>query len=262
MSDPTNPDDSVTDGSAGRPPLTVGFLHLGSDRGGIHRDGRMLATRLRERPGLRVVECAVDVTDAGPAGLRKLARAARALAIADVTIVPYSPNRLWAPGRSHLVQLVLTLLISRPVTVVHDVYPSRRWFSRNWWALAACGLLSRAVVFHEQHEVTTLETVPRRGRLFRVPLPVEAVSLPPRARARAQLGVSESAGFSAWSAGSIPRKNCERAIEVARATCRRRLSSGLSGRRPPAPSPTCGARAARQRPRRRRAADDHGYVER
>ena len=97
---------------AGREPLTVGFLHLGSERSGIHQDGRKLATRLRERPGMRVVECGVDVTDAGLAGLRRLVRAARALAIADVAIVPYSPNRLWAPGPTHLVQLALTLLLS------------------------------------------------------------------------------------------------------------------------------------------------------
>ncbi len=58
--------------------MTVGFLHLGSERGGINRDGRMLAARLRERPDMRVVECAVDVTDAGLKGLPRLARAARA----------------------------------------------------------------------------------------------------------------------------------------------------------------------------------------
>jgi glycosyltransferase involved in cell wall biosynthesis len=208
-------DDTVTGGDAGREPLTVGFLHLGSDRGGIHRDGRMLATRLRERPGVRAVECAVDITDGGLAGLRSLMRAARALAVADVTIVPYSPNRLWAPGRTHLVQLVLTLLVlSRSVTVLHDVYPSRSWRSRNWWALTTCALLGRAVVFHEQHELATLETVPRRGRLCRIPLPVEAMSLPPRSGARAQLGVSESAAVLGMVGWIHPRKNCERAVQV------------------------------------------------
>lgn len=208
-------DGAVTDGEAGREPLTVGFLHLGSERSGIHRDGRMLATRLRERPGVRAVECAVDVTDGGLAGLRKLMRAARALAVADVTIVPYSPNRLWAPGRTHLVQLVLTLLtVSRTVTVVHDVYPSRRWRSRNWWALTACALLGRAVVFHEQHELATLRTVPRRGRLLRIPLPVETMSLPPRSGARARLGVSESAPVLAMVGWIHPRKNCQRAVQV------------------------------------------------
>lgn len=205
----------MTEVDAGRELLTVGFLHLGPEQSGIHRDGRMLATRLRERPGVRVVECAVNVTDAGVTGLLKFMRAARALAIADVTIVPYSPNRLWAPGRTHLVQLVLTLLLlPRTVTVVHDVYPSRRWSSRNWWALTACALLSRAVVFHEQHELATLLAVPRRGRLLRVPLPVEAMSLPSRAHARAQLGVSESAAVLGMVGWIHPRKNCERAVQV------------------------------------------------
>jgi glycosyltransferase involved in cell wall biosynthesis len=200
---------------AGRAPMTVGFLHLGSERGGIHRDGRMLAARLRRRPDIRVVECAVDLTGAGLTGLSKLARAARTLSVADVTIVPYSPNRLWAPGRTHLVQLVLTLiLVPRAVTVVHDVYPSRRWLSRNWWALTAVALLSRAVVFHEQHELATLKAVPGRGRLFRVPLPVEAMSLPPRSGARAQLEVTESAAVLGMVGWIHPRKNCERAIEV------------------------------------------------
>lgn len=205
----------MTEGAAGYEPLTVGFLHLGSERSGIHQDGRKLATRLRERRGVRVVECAVDVTGGGLAGLRRLRRAVRALAVADVTIVPYSPNRLWAPGYGHLVQLALTLLLlSRTVTVVHDVYPSRPWLSRNWWALTTCALLSRAVIFHEQHELTTLETVPRRARLFRVPLPVEPMSLPPRSGARAQLGVSDSATVLGMLGWIHPRKKCERAVEV------------------------------------------------
>lgn len=195
--------------------MAIGFLHLGSERGGIHRDGRMLAARLRERPEVRVVECAVDVTDAGLGGLTKLARAARALAQADVTIVPYSPNRLWAPGRTHLIQLVLVLvLLRRAITVVHDVYPSRRWLSRNWWALTAAALLSRAVVFHERHELATLNAVPRRGPLFRVPLPVEAMSLPARGQARTELGLTDSDAVLGMVGWIHPRKNCERAIEV------------------------------------------------
>jgi glycosyltransferase involved in cell wall biosynthesis len=164
---------------------------------------------------MRVVERAVDVTHAGGSALLRLIRAARALATMDVTIVPYSPNRLWAPGPTHLVQLAVTLLfLPRTVTVVHDVYPSRRWSSRNWWALTLCSLLSRAVVFHEQHELRTLEAIPRRCRLFRVPLPVEAMSLPPKTDARAQLGVSESAPVLAMVGWIHPRKNCERAIQV------------------------------------------------
>lgn len=196
-------------------PITVGFLHLGSERGGIHRYGRMLAVRLGERPGVRVVECATDVSDGGVASLRSLLRAGRALATADVTILSYSPNRLWAGGHTHLVQLGLTLLLlRRPVTVLHDVYPSLRWRSRRWWALAVCGLLSRAVVVHEQHEMATLATVPRRARLSRIPHFVEEMSLAPRARARAELGVGDTAlvlGMVGWI---HPRKNCERAIEV------------------------------------------------
>jgi glycosyltransferase involved in cell wall biosynthesis len=195
--------------------VTVGFLHLGSDRSGIHQDGRALAMALNERPGVRVVEWAIDVTQGGVASLRALLGARRALAAADVTIVSYSPNRLWAAGHTHLVQLVLTLLVlPRPVTVLHDVYPSRRWRSRNWWALTASGLLSRAVVYHEEHEMATLRAIPRRGRLSRVPLAVEAISLPPRSRARAQLGVSESAVVLGMVGWIHSRKNCERAIEV------------------------------------------------
>ena len=112
-------------------------------------------------------------------------------------------------------QLVLTLLaVSRPITVLHDVYPSRRWRSRNWWALTACALLSRAVVFHEQHELPTLAAVPRRGRLFRIPLAVEAMSLPrevPRAR---ELGVSRVRRGARDGGWIHPRKNCERAVEA------------------------------------------------
>jgi glycosyltransferase involved in cell wall biosynthesis len=193
----------------------VGFLHLGSEQGGIHRDGRTLAAQLRKRPGVRVLEHGVDLSHTGGTGLLRLVRAARALRAADVTIVPYSPNRLWASSPAHLMQLVLTLLLlSRTVTVVHDVYPSRRWSSRNWWALTACTLLSRAVVFHEQHELTTLEAIPRRCRLVRVPLPVEAMSLPPKTDARAQLSVNASTTVLAMVGWIHPRKSCERAIQV------------------------------------------------
>jgi glycosyltransferase involved in cell wall biosynthesis len=100
------------------------------------------------------------------------------------------------------------------VTVLHDVYPSRSWRSRNWWTLTTCALLSRAVVFHERHELATLETVPRRGRLCRIPPPVEAMSLPPRSGARAQLGVSESTAVLGMVGWIHPRKNCERAVQV------------------------------------------------
>jgi glycosyltransferase involved in cell wall biosynthesis len=210
-----NADDAAIEDAIGREPLTIGFLHLGTEQGGIHRDGRMLATRLSERAGLRAVECAVDVTGGGVAGMRRLLGAARALAGADVTIVPYSPNRLWAGGRTQLAQLALALLaLSRPVAVLHDVYPSRPWRSRDWWALAICALLSRAVVVHEEHELTTLEPVPRGGRVFRVPLATEAMSLPPRSRARAALGVSESAVVLGMVGWIHRRKNCERAIQV------------------------------------------------
>ena len=138
----------------------------------------MLAARLRDRPGCAFSSMPSTSPRGGAAACASSCERPARLRAADVTIVPYSPNRLWASGRTHLVQLVLTqLLLSRTVTVVHDVYPSRRWSSRNWWALTACTLLSRAVVFHEQHELTTLEAIPRRGRLFRVPLAVEAMSL-------------------------------------------------------------------------------------
>jgi glycosyltransferase involved in cell wall biosynthesis len=205
----------VLEEEAGPEPVTIGFLHLGSDRGGIHRDGRMLAGQLREHPGVRVVECTVEVTGGGLAGLRMLVRAARALRVADVTIVPYGPNRLWASGGTHLLQLAVTLLaLSRPVTILHDVYPPRRWRSRNWWALTTAGLLSRAVVFHEGHELGTLMAVPHRGRLSRIPLPVGAMSLPPRPDARAQFGLTESTVVVGMVGWIHPRKNCERAIEV------------------------------------------------
>ena len=195
--------------------MTIGFLHLGSDRGGIHRDGRILARRLGEQADVEVLECAVDVTSAGIGSMRKLIGAARVLQGADVTIVPYSPNRLWTPGRTHLVQLVLTLLVlSRTVVIVHDVYPSRPWRSRNWWALAACGLLGRAVVFHEQHEISTLSRVPRHGLLFRIPLPVEEMALPSRPHARDRLDVGESSMVLGMVGWIHPRKNCERAIHA------------------------------------------------
>jgi glycosyltransferase involved in cell wall biosynthesis len=175
----------------------------------------MLAERLGERPGVRVVECAVDVTDGGLAAVHKLVEARRVLGVADITIVPYTPNRLWAGGRTHLIQLVLALvLLRRTVTVLHDVYPSRRWRSRNWWALTTCAVLSRAVVLHEQHELATLQHVPRRARLCRIPLAIEQIRLPPKPEARHRFGVSESAALLGMVGWMHPRKNCERAVRA------------------------------------------------
>jgi glycosyltransferase involved in cell wall biosynthesis len=50
--------------------------------------------------------------------------------------------------------------------------------------------------------------------LFRVPLAIEALSLPPRSQARAALGVSESAVVLGMVGWIHSRKNCERAIHV------------------------------------------------
>ena len=194
---------------------TVAFLQLGDEGSGVRRDGRMLAAALREQSGVEVMEHAADLSQGGVAALRSLGRAVRALRSADVAVIPYGPNRLWAGGRTRLLQLVLAELAMRPtVTVLHDIYPRRPWRSVEWWAMAVASLLSRTIVFHEAHEFDVVRTLPRTAHAIRIPLAIDTIDLVPSRQARTELGIPDEAPIVGMVGWIHPRKNCETAIRT------------------------------------------------
>jgi glycosyltransferase involved in cell wall biosynthesis len=197
-------------------PLTIGFLHLGDPRGGVHRYGRMLAEALRSSPHAQVVEREAVATPGGVRGIASIARAVAGLSGADVTIVHYGRHHLWAPGREQLLQLAMTHLAlrRRTITVLHDVQPRTGMRRSEALALLLNRLLARRIVVHSAHERDRLAWLPGGRRILVIPLPMESRSLPPQDWARSRLGVPHDETILAMVGWIHPRKNAAAAIEA------------------------------------------------
>jgi glycosyltransferase involved in cell wall biosynthesis len=196
--------------------LRVGLLQLGDRRGGIHRDGRIIASELRRLPAVRVTEHETLMSARGWRGLRQALAAVRALPDVDITLVPYGRYRLWAASPSRILQLLIVHLglRRRTVAILHDVYAPGSKRRSEWWALAACTALSRAVIVHGEGELTSLRGLPGAGRATVVPLLVESRSLQSREAARGELGVDPAARVIAMVGWIHPRKNHELALRA------------------------------------------------
>ena len=195
--------------------LLIGFLHLGASESGIRRHGETLAAELAKRPGIEVLEASTNLVGGGIQALRRLGRAARVLRVADVIVLSHSPYRLWAGGRTRLLQLVVAALALRPsVILLHDVYPADAWRSVDWWALAVLGRLGHELIYQEEHERAVLATLPGGERITRVPHPIISVQLPSRAEARATLGVADETVVVSLIGWLHPRKNPESAVRA------------------------------------------------
>jgi glycosyltransferase involved in cell wall biosynthesis len=192
------------------------MLHLGSPVHGINRYGRMIATEMRRFPGVSVLEHDHDLTRHGWRGVADAARVTRSFSGADVVVVPYCPNGLWGSRRGRLAQLV-TVLAGTPapvVVVLHDVYhPGGRRHS-DWWAMALCSALPKAIVIHGEHERARLETLPRAGRAQVIPHFIE--HRPPMGRddARDALGVGAETPVVGVLGWIHPRKHYELAVHL------------------------------------------------
>ena len=196
-------------------PLIIGFLHLGGSGSAIRRHGEQLASVLDQRPGVEIVQTSADPNIGGVAGMREIGQAARALGRADVAVIPYSPHRLWAGGQERMLQLAATALLLHPVVVLlHDVYPATPWRSPDWRALAVLAGLGRELVFQEDHERTTLDTLPGALRATRIAHPIIPTVLPPRDASRAALGVPEDALVAGMIGWIHQRKNPEAAVRA------------------------------------------------
>jgi glycosyltransferase involved in cell wall biosynthesis len=172
--------------------LTVGYLHLGSPRGGVRRYGLELAAAARQDPSLAVVEDDCGGSRRSPGDLR---RSARHLDAADVAHLQWKLAD-WGGGYRALAALELFLQASRKphVVTLHDVYARvgwrERWTSPGALALRRLALSRATVVVHGQEERERLAGL-IGDRVHVVPHFVEErAPLPDRDLAKRALGVS------------------------------------------------------------------------
>lgn len=195
--------------------LRVGLLALGGSRSGIRRYGRMIAGEIGEG-GAEILSHETDLSPGGWAGIRESWRAVRRLRSADVSMIPYGPYRLWAPGGWKLAQLAIVYLglRRRTVTTVHDAFFPESCRRVEWWALVTSMTLSSVVVVHGTHEQRRLAAIPGGRRAVVIPLFIEERPLSSRSDARRQLDLRADTPVLAMIGWIHPRKNCELAIEV------------------------------------------------
>lgn len=191
--------------------LVVG---LGPREGGIARYGRRLARALRDA-GTTAREVEV-VTGARGGSFRDLVAGLRVVRRAPIVIVPYSRYGLWGGGRAGAFELLLLrLMVPRPVTVLHDViYPGgpRRI---EWWRMALVSRLGARPVVLSEHDQESLRRMGVRSATT-IPHHVERLELPPRADARARLGVAPDTPVLAVVGWIHPRKGHAVAIDILR----------------------------------------------
>jgi glycosyltransferase involved in cell wall biosynthesis len=175
--------------------LRVGFLHVGRERSGLRRYGRILAAEASTRRDLEVVE-----SDAGgrDAGYRELRAAAARLRDTDVVHLQWKLAD-WDPRTGGLPRMEVVLqTIRRPVVVtLHDVFVREGLWDRAL-SPAALGLrrLGRAaasLVVHSEDERGRLDGLVPAAKVAVVPHFVELrPDLPDRSAARRQLGVADA----------------------------------------------------------------------
>jgi glycosyltransferase involved in cell wall biosynthesis len=175
-------------------PLRVGYLHVGRERSGLRRYGRLLAAEARARPDLEVIESDVGGREASFGALRE---AAGRLHEADVVHVQWKLAD-WDPRLGGLPRLeVLVRSLRRPLVVtMHDVFvPAGRWqrrISPTVLGVRRLGHAAASLVVHSEDERRRLTGLIPPARLEVVPHLVEVRDrLPDRAAARAALGLAD-----------------------------------------------------------------------
>jgi glycosyltransferase involved in cell wall biosynthesis len=170
----------------------VGFLHVGRERSGVRRYGRILAEEMARRGDLEVVEVDAGARDASLADLR---RAGRALRETDVVHLQWKLAD-WGSRTGGLPRTEIVLRGARRPAVVtlHDV-----WERRGAWARhvspAALGLRrlggrAARVVVHLEEERRRLDGLIAAERVVVVPHFVEERGpLPGQAEAARAIGL-------------------------------------------------------------------------
>ena len=108
--------------------MKLGYLHLGRNRHGVNRYGRMLAAEARSREGVEVLEESLILTGRRRDDRAALARAADGLSGCDLVHLQYNRS-LWGEGRSQLFALrCFTRRCRAPlVASLHDIYLDNPW---------------------------------------------------------------------------------------------------------------------------------------
>ena len=100
------------------------------------------------------------------------------------------------------------------VVVFHDLYSPGGRRRSEWWAMAVCTELSRAVIIHGEHERHRLYRLPRADQVRVIPHFIEHRRPIPRHEARSALGVDAQdriVGVLGWI---HPRKGYETAVRL------------------------------------------------
>jgi glycosyltransferase involved in cell wall biosynthesis len=176
--------------SGGR--LRVGFLHVGRERSGVRRYGRILAEEAGRHADLEVIEVDAGARDAS---LRDLARAGRALRAAEVVQVQWKLAD-WGPRTGGLPRTELVLATAgRPAVVtLHDVVERHglreRRLSASAVGMRRLGRRAAALVVHLDEERRRLDGMVPAGSVSVIPHFVEQrPPLPAGGEARRALGL-------------------------------------------------------------------------
>ncbi len=173
-------------------PIRIGFLHVGRERSGLRRYGRILAAEAAARPDLEVIE-----SDAGGRGASwaDLRRAARRLSDADVVHLQWKLAD-WGPRSGGIPRMEVVLqTLRRPVVItLHDVFAREgvwdRFLSPAALGLRRLGTAASSLIVHSEEERGRLRGMVPSAKVEVVPHFVEVRDgLPDRAAAREALGV-------------------------------------------------------------------------
>ena len=191
-------------------------------------------------------------------GVRDALSVAPKFASADVVLVPYSQNGLWGSQRAKLAQLAIVLKgIRSPVVVVlHDVYGPGGRRRSEWWAMAMCSALPRAIIIHGEHERPRLYRMPRADRARVIPTSSSSAARS-RARRRAAHSASMTGPSSSASSGGSTHASDMRSPSGSWRRWTRSSSSGSLGLLRREARPMVEAEGARRRARSCQSLDGH-----
>jgi glycosyltransferase involved in cell wall biosynthesis len=174
--------------------LRLGYLHVGRERSGVRRYGRVLADAARRVPDLVVTE-----SDAGErdAPIRALRAAGQRLRGSDVVHLQWKLAD-WGPrtGGMPRLEIVRVSVDATIIVTLHDVSEPHgireRWLEPGSLGLRRLGRVAARLVVHSQEERRRLEGLVPEDRVVVVPHFVEErPALPDRSTARAALGLAD-----------------------------------------------------------------------
>lgn len=171
--------------------MKIGYLHIGPQRGGVRRYGRLIAQAAKCRSDVTVVEYEVTSTGDSSVPLGELRSAAAVLSEAEVVHFQYN-KQVWGGDRRHLGRLSTFVdhCQSRLVVTLHDVYRPNV-FGQGYFRFRTLrrqiglaldssrigthrlGRMAGALVVHSHEEASRLAALERRRCLHVIPHFVE-----------------------------------------------------------------------------------------